>query len=119
MSLSLFIRIVGGVLGGAIGTYISGNIYDYYNKKKPTQIQPPEKYDTIIKDVKTFEEILNSQVNEHKNNQSVKNNYDCDNNKHGNIFNNNIEKTEDIYINDALYDCTFYDFYSIIGRDKE
>lgn len=118
MSSALFIRIVGGVLGGAIGTYISGNIYDYYNKKKPSQIQPPEKYEPIIKDAKTFEEILNIQVNEHKNNQSVNNNYDYDN-EYGNIFNINNEKTEDTYINDALYDCTFYDFYSIIGRDKQ
>jgi hypothetical protein len=117
MSSALFIRIIGGVFGGAIGTYVSGHIYDYFNRNRQP-MPPPEKYEPKIKDAKTFEEILNIQVNEHINNQSVKNNYEYDN-EYGNTFNINIEKTENTFINDALYDCNFYDFYAIVGRDNQ
>ena len=122
MSSALFIRIIGGVFGGAIGTYVSGHIYDYFNRNsQPPQIQPmssPEKPETKFKDVKTFEEILNNQVNEHINIKRAKNDYDYDN-EQGNTFNIKIEPPKEVYINDALYDCNFYDFYAIVGRDKQ
>jgi len=118
MSSSLFIRIIGGVFGGAIGTFVSGHIYDYFNRnEQPPQNQPPENYEHKIKDAKTFEDILNIQINEHLNNQSIKNNYEYDN-EYGNTIKIDIEKPEDTFINDALYDNAFYDFYTIIGRDN-
>jgi hypothetical protein len=118
MSSTLFIRIIGGVCGGAIGTYISGHIYEYFNRnRQPPQfkpISPPDKYELKFKDAKTFEEVLNIQVNEHINNQNPKIDYEYDN-EQGNTFNINV-KTEETYVNDTLYDCYFY---AIVGRDNQ
>jgi hypothetical protein len=122
MSSALIIRIIGGVCGGAIGTYISGHIYDYLNRNRQPipqkPLPPPEKYESKFKEAKTFEEILNNQVNEYINNQNSKNDYEYDN-EEGNTFNINIKKTEETYVNDTLYDCNFYDFYAIVGRDNQ
>jgi len=119
MSSALIIRIIGGVCGGAIGTYISGHIYDYLNRNRQPipqkPLPPPEKYELKFKDAKSFEEILNIQVNEYINNQNGKNDYEYDN-EQGNTFNIKVEVPEETYINDALYDCNFYDFYASIGR---
>lgn len=121
MSSALFIRIIGGVFGGAIGTYVSGHIYEYFNRNRQSpQIQSmpsPEKYEPKFKDAKTFEEILSIQVNELMNKQDVKHDYDYDN-EQGNTFNIKIEQPETTIINDALYDCNLYDFYAIVGRDN-
>ena len=59
MSSALVIRIIGGVCGGAIGTYISGKIYDYINRKPQLPLPPPEttkKIETKLEKVKSFEE---------------------------------------------------------------
>ena len=121
MSSALIIRIIGGVFGGAIGTYISGHIYDYLNRnRQPIPQKPlptPEKYESKFKDAKSFEEILSIQVNEYINNQNGKNDYEYDN-EHGNTFNINVKKKDETCVNDALYDCNFYDFYTIISRDN-
>ena len=131
MSSALFIRIVGGVFGGAIGTYISGHIYDYFNKNRQPipQIkehsQPPQ-YESKYKNVKSFEEILNIDIGQHisKQFETEKINYEYDN-EHGNTFEfkNAGEKEEQDanYVNDALYDNAyddFYRFYVEIGREK-
>lgn len=105
MSSALFIRIIGILFGGTIGTYISGHIYNYFNRNiQQPQIQPPEKYE--LKSIDE-EELLNILDNEHINNQIIKNNYEYDN-EHGNIININIEKIEDTVINNPLYECSFY-----------
>lgn len=121
MSTSLVIRIFGGVFGGLIGTYVSGHIYDYWNKKIP-QIKPPEKpvndYSSKIIHAKSFEEILNIELNDALENQTMKVNkltYDYDN-EHGNAVECIVEHTDDMYVNDSLYDCNYFDFYQIIGR---
>jgi len=59
MSTALVIRIIGGVCGGAIGTYVSGQIYDYIYTQQlyPSPPEPPKKFESKIKDAKSFEEI--------------------------------------------------------------
>jgi hypothetical protein len=130
MSSALFIRIIGGVCGGAIGTYISGHIYDYFNKNRQPvpQIKEPTKpplYKPKYKDVKSFEEILNIDIGQHISNtlETEKVNYEYDN-EHGNIFefkDTRIKEKDVTLINDALYDNAyddFYRFYVEIGREK-
>lgn len=101
MSSALFISIIGGVFGGAIGIYLSGHIYDYFNKNRQPipqikeSTQPPL-YESKYKDAKSFEEILNIQIGDHISNkietENVKYEYD---NEHGNTFEfNNVETTE-------------------------
>ncbi len=131
MSSALFIRIIGGVFGGAIGTYISGHIYDYFNRtrqpipqiKEPSQ---PPPYESKYKDVKSFEEILNIDIGQHISNtlETKKVNYEYDN-EHGNTFeftNAEIKEEQDaIFINDALYDNSYEDFYRFyieLGREN-
>ena len=119
MSSALFIRIIGGVCGGAIGTYITGKIYDYiYNKPQqlPSHLpEPPKKFESKIKYAKSFEEILNIQIQEHIDNGN-KYNYEYDN-EHGNtiqIKNPEVEK-EVKNINNALYDNSYEDYFTLIS----
>lgn len=126
MSSSLVIRIIGGVCGGAIGTYVTGQIYDYvYNKPQlppPQPPEPPKNFESKFKDVKSFEaklplveEILNIQIKEQIDNGN-KYDYEYDN-EHGNTieFKNIIEKQETKFINDALYDNNFDDYFELIS----
>jgi len=121
MSSALVIRIIGGVCGGAIGTYISGKIYDYINQKPQLPLPPPEptkKFETKLENVKSFEaklplveEILNIQIQEHIDNGN-KNNYEYDN-EHGNtVIIKNTKET--VFVNDALYDNNYIDYYSLL-----
>lgn len=131
MSSALFIRIIGGVLGGAIGAYLSGHIYEYFNKNqqplpKIKDQPPPQSYETKYQHAKSFEEILNIQIGEHISNkiETEKSRYEYDN-EHGNTFefknNNNKEsETEILLINDPLYDNNYEDFYQYyisLGRE--
>jgi hypothetical protein len=114
MSSSLVIRIVGGVCGGAIGTYISGKIYDYFNSRP--QINSPETnhqipyYENKIKDAKSFEEILQIQVKEQIENCN-KYDYEYDN-EYGNTV--EIKEKEIMFVNDAIYDNNYIDYYSLL-----
>jgi len=125
MSSAFVIRIIGGVCGGDIGTYVSGKIYDYiYNKPQlsPPQIEPPKNFETKIKDAKSFEaklplveEILNIQIQEHIDNGN-KYNYEYDN-EHGNtikIHKPEVEKEVKL-VNDALYDNSYEDYLTFIS----
>lgn len=125
MSSAFVIRIIGGVCGGAIGTYVSGKIYDYiYHKPQlsPPQIEPPKIFETKIKDAKSFEaklplveEILNIQLQEHIDNGN-KYNYEYDN-EHGNtiqICKPEVEKEVKL-VNDALYDNSYEDYFTFIS----
>lgn len=118
MSSALVIRIIGGVCGGAIGTYISGKIYDYiYNKPplSPPQLEPPKNFETKIKHAKSFQEILNIQIQEHIDNGN-KYNYEYDN-EHGNtiqIKNSEVEKEVKL-VNDDLYDKSYEDYFTLIS----
>lgn len=131
MSSALVIRIIGGVFGGAVGTYLTGYIYDYFNKiRQPIpQIKEPKQpfpYESKYNNVKSFEEILNIQIGEHISNQldNQKNNYEYDN-EYGNVFefnNSGLRDEETTFINDALYDNSYEDFYQLyilVGRDNK
>ena len=98
---AIAIRLIGGVLGGAIGTYVSGKMYDYIYTKKPEPINQEK----VIEPPKSFEEILYNSVKameekppEHNDiNPSV---YPYETNYHKKIF-----------VNDAIYDNNFHDDY--------
>lgn len=116
---ALFIRIIGGVFGGTIGTYLSGYIYDYFNKNRQPipQIKPPEIYKPKYQDAKSFEEILNIQIEEKNTkveDEIFDDKYD-DNISEPKIKNiNSSFKLEDVnFMNDALYDNSYEDFYQI------
>lgn len=119
MSSALVVRIIGGVCGGAIGTYLSGKIYEYiYNKPKqlPPPLEPPKKFESKIKDAKSFEEILNIQIKEQIDNGN-KYTYEYDN-EHGNTIElkNSIEQEKETkFVNDALYDNNFDDYFICIS----
>lgn len=124
---NLIIRIIGGVCGGAIGLYISGQIYDkLYNNKPPKLLKNTSPAEISLsqkdnenkaKDISSFENILNIQIQEIQTNNINDNNLNLKNdtvNISPIIVNNN--KNEELYINDAIYDNTYYDFYIKIGR---
>lgn len=117
MSTALVIRIIGGVCGGAIGTYISGKIYDYINRKpqlpSPPIPEPPKNFENKIKDVKSFQDILNIQIKEHIENRN--NNYEYDN-EHGNSveIKNIVKEKECLFVNDSIYDNNYEDYYTIL-----
>ena len=118
MSTALVIRIIGGVCGGAIGTYVTGKIYDYiYNKPQlpPPPAEPPKNFESKFKDVKSFEEILNIQIKEQIDNAN-KYTYEYDN-EHGNTIElkNITEEQETKFVNDALYDNNFNDYFELIS----
>ena len=114
MLTSLVVRIIGGVCGEELATYISDKIY--YNKPQSPIPQITEKFENIIKDTKIFEEISNIQIQEYIDNLN-KYNYEYDN-EHGNtiqirkIEKNNTEK-ELKFVNDDLYDDYFHTFIFI------
>jgi hypothetical protein len=118
MSSSLVIRIIGGVCGGAIGTYVSGKIYDYiYNG--PQQIvvaspppSPPKKHEFKFKDAKSFEDIYKIQLKEEIDNMN-KYNYEYDN-EHGNTV--EIKEKNNKFANDS-FDNDFA-FLTALGRDN-
>jgi hypothetical protein len=129
MSSTLFIGIIKGVFGGAISTYISGYIYEYFNKNRQPipqiiELTQPPLYEPKYKYAKNFEEILNIQIGEHISNkintENVKYEYD---NEHGNTFefkNDRFEEENTPFIN-ALYDNNydnFYKFHIIISRNN-
>lgn len=97
--MSLIIRIIGGVFGGAIGTYVSGKIYDHFNKK-PTIMDKNIPDKNVNKDDQTNkEEYLQLKIE-------------------NDIYYKNMikPKEDDIYINDAIYDNTYFDFYMSLGK---
>ena len=110
MSSTLVIRIIGGVCGGAIGSYISGKIYDYLYNKPQTPPSPPKKYDLKFKDAKSFEEIYKIQLKEQMDNVD-KYNYEYDN-EHGNTV--EIREKNNKFINDN----DDYTFLTALGRDN-
>lgn len=118
---ALAIRIIGGVIGGAIGTFISDKIYKYmYIKSKESY--PAKQIDNTLQKAKSFEEILNIEFNKQSNN----NVYQEDGNKIKDINLNididieNDNKNEKIFINDALYDNNYIDYYSLyFGHEKK
>ena len=121
MSSSLVIRIVGGVCGGAIGTYISGKIYDYiYNEPQiiahgsPLPPSPPKIFNSKFNDAKSFEDILKIQLKEQIDNVD-RYNYEYDN-EHGNKV--QLKEKNKICVNDSLHDNDYYTFLTALGRDN-
>lgn len=116
---ALAIRIIGGVLGGAIGTFISDKIYHFIYKpaKKIEQQLPPKQFDTKFQDVKSFEEIVAIELHEQENNE-----------QHEDIITDtnlciDIEvanESEKLFVNDAIYDNTYIDYYTLyFGNETE
>ena len=121
MTSALVIRIIGGVCGGAIGTYISGKIYDYiYNEPQiishnpPSPPFPPKNFNSKFKDAKSFEDILKIQLKEQIDNVDQYN-YEYDN-EHGN--NVQVKEKNKICVDDSLYDNNYYTFLTALGRDN-
>lgn len=115
MSTLLVIRIIGGVCGGAIGTYISGKIYEYiFNPPEqiaPYPQEPPKKFESKIKDAKSFEEILNIQVQEYIDNVD-KNTYEYDN-EHGNTI-QFIKDVKNIQHKQDVNDESYIEYYKLL-----
>ena len=125
MSTSLVIRIIGGVCGGAIGTFVSGKIYEFIRKNKiPSasleEPSEPLKYESKINNAKSFEEILNIQLENETINQEevefkIKDKFAIKEPiliSHIEINEPTIEVRENIYINDTLYDNYYIDYFS-------
>lgn len=138
MSMSI-IRIVGVIIGGTIGGYVSGKIGEYiYNKKTPriddnveiTQV-PVSSFDHDGK-IKNFEDLFNRDIEQLKNNP-LKNN-PLENNPlyvqtfnktdiYKNIISNTSQnkneknnKNEMLFINDSIYDNDYYDYILLTAR---
>lgn len=118
---SLAVRLIGGAFGGVIGGYVTGKIYDHFNSndqniKNNQSIQqikePSQDYENRMKfrDVKSFEEILNIQIEEQlkKNKENLANyNYD---NENGNTIELKKETIEYLTSNNyATNTNSFYD----------
>lgn len=116
MSSALVVKIIGGVCGGAIGTYITGKIYDYISNRpqlSPPPLEPPKNLESKIKQAKTFEEILNIQLQEHIDNVN-KDTYEYDN-EHGNTINIIEEEKEVKFVNYSLYNNNFNDYFTFLS----
>jgi hypothetical protein len=121
---ALAIRIIGGVLGGAIGTFISDKIYHFIYRpvKKLEQQSPPKQFDTKFQDVKSFEEIVTIELHEQQNNTPSRDeeheHITIDTDVYIDIENEN--ESENLFINDAIYDNTYIDYYTLyFGNEKE
>lgn len=121
---ALAIRIIGGVLGGAIGTFISDKIYHFIYKpvKKIEQQLPPKQFDTKFQDVKSFEEIVAIELHEQENNGPLR-----DEQPEDIITDTNLcidievaNESEKLFVNDAIYDNTYIDYYTLyFGNETE
>ena len=129
MTSTLFIRIIGGLFGGVVGAYLSGNIYNYFNRNKhtlhikdktPPETSPPS---SNYQNIKQFDDILNLEIEREANNTITKENI---NYERSNSFefkrNEDKEYTSEMtFINDALYDNNFEDFYQyyiMLGKEN-
>lgn len=117
MMTSLFIRAIGGICGGVIGTYVTGQIYDYIytgSHNSSSKTNHPNK-NKSFQNAESFEEILNMEIIEKMNGEYNGENKDKDKDicleiKPPNPLEIEIEYT---VINDAIYDNQYVDFYSI------
>jgi len=110
------------IIGGAIGGYISGKIYHHFYKNKNTTtnppLQPPKENKHNINDVSSFDDILNIQIQKSQQNHDVTCNDNLEQINKTDILFDKPERPEreQLYINDAIYDNTYFDFYGTIGR---
>lgn len=130
------IRIVGVVVGGTIGGYLSGVIGTYINNKNKKPIKdnkpniPPIILDKDISDIKinSFDDLLKKEIeiqsaqNELNNKieKNSDNNYDNYYKEYCEILenekNDSEQETEILFINDAIYDNDFYDYILLIAK---
>ena len=116
------IRIVGGI----IGVFISGKIYDnYYNQKKEnnqkTNISFIDYYNHKYDEKFNFKfKLVENKLDENKLDENKLDENKLDENKldENKLDENKLddEYKETTFINDALYDNSYYDCYVIIGR---
>jgi hypothetical protein len=106
--MELLIKIIGGVCGGAIGTFLSGKIYGYiYNKPQITPIPYSGNDNTIkesimIKKPKSFEDILKIRLQQHVD-------------KYDNFNDDDANNKKITFVNNALYDNNFEDYYALLA----
>lgn len=120
---ALAIRIIGGVVGGAIGTFIGDKIYKYI---KPEVSASPKQIEHKPNDVNSFQDLLNIQLNDQLNNANCE-----EKEKQNEVIeinsNRNIEPDDDfefeiesLFVNDAIYDNNYFDYYSLyFGHEKK
>ena len=113
----IFIRI----LGGAIGVIISGQLYDYYNRQTNKNIQYKHNLDIELEKDKNTNTNMNTNL-EYKKDKFYKEiesilikepELEPEPEKN----NNDVTVQENVFMNDAIYDCSYYDYYFIIGRE--
>lgn len=104
------------IIGGFIGVIISGRLYDHFTNKY-NKIDCNNKIDykkVEIKENKYFENILKEALETEINDKNDEN--DMNEIKISDINELNEINEEKIFINDALYDNSYYDCYILIGR---
>ncbi len=115
----IFIRI----LGGAIGVIISGQLYDYYNRQTNKNIQYKHNLDIELKKDKNTNTNTNMNTNlEYKKDKFYKEIESIlikepEPEPESEKNNNDVTEQENVFVNDAIYDCSYYDYYFIIGRE--
>lgn len=117
---ALAIRIIGGAVGGAIGTFIGDKIYKYIKREAP-----PKQLENNSQDLKSFQDLLNIKLNETFNNTNCE---EKDNKNEVIEINSNKDiqpefdfeiEIENFFINDAIYDNNYVDYYSLyFGHEK-
>ena len=136
MSIQI-IRIVGVIIGGTLGGYVSGKIGEYiYNKNiKIPKIensigieQIPVSSSDDKKKIKSFEELLNREIkiqsdqdlnienNEKKSGGTEQDNYYMDYLQALQDENKKLKEKEILFINDSIYDNDFYDYILLVSK---
>jgi hypothetical protein len=113
----IFIRI----LGGAIGVIISGQLYDYYNRQTNKNIQYKHNLDIELEKDKNTNTNMNTNL-EYKKDKFYKEIEsilikESEPEPEPEKNNNDVTEQENVFVNDAIYNCSYYDYYFIIGRE--
>jgi membrane-associated HD superfamily phosphohydrolase len=112
---ALAIRIIGGAVGGAIGTFIGDKIYKYVKREAP-----PKQIENNSQDIKSFQDLVNIKLNEQLNNTIAEEEKEKQNEVIEINSNKDIEpddevefEIESLFVNDAIYDNNYFDYYSL------
>lgn len=107
MSAVFFIRIIGGVFGGALGTYLSGKLYDYMYKYQRTAI--------------TFDDLFQRQIRQQIELSDI---YDYDREEGNHHATDLLSSSSLTNMSDELItnippdENDFSDYYIFIGREN-
>jgi hypothetical protein len=113
----IFIRI----LGGAIGVIISGQLYDYYNRQTNKNIQYKHNLDIELEKDKNTNTNTTLEYKKDKFYKEIESilikELELELEPEPEKKNNDVAEQENVFVNDAIYDCSYYDYYFIIGRE--